>query len=58
MWSNDAITVFKDEIEQDEAKKEQYPKSLIDLVAQHHTEEDNPILIFYEFKDSRVNEKN
>ena len=50
IWTNNNLTFFKDMIEKDEKLKNKYPKSVIDLVNQYDLEEDNPMLIFYEFK--------
>jgi hypothetical protein len=51
VWNNMDIEMFKEELNSNKSLENEYPNEIISLVLEHNTEEDNPMLILYEFKD-------
>lgn len=49
VWSNNEMFYFKKELEEHPEKKKNYPKEVLEMVNQQNLDEDNPILIFFEF---------
>lgn len=51
IWNNKTIQMFKNEMDENRIKMSDYPPEVIDQIKNYNTEEDNPLLILYEFKD-------
>lgn len=43
--------MFKNEMDENRIKMSDYPPEVIDQIKNYNTEDDNPLLILYEFKD-------